>query len=65
MPTIKIITIVALLCFSSLAILSRTTNKLWPKPLSFTSDTDGSSISLSPCHMKFIVNAGTEADYVR
>jgi hypothetical protein len=65
MPTLKILFIIALLSFSSLAILSRTTDKLWPKPLSFTTDTDGSPLSLSPCHMKFIVNADTEAEYVQ
>jgi len=65
MLTIKIIIFLALFCYSTLAVLSRNTNKIWPKPLTFTTDTAGSTITISPCHMKFIVNADTESDYVR
>lgn len=60
MKSIKILAL-CLLISTAWAALSRTTEKLWPRPLSFTYDTEGASISISPCNMKFTINAAESA----
>jgi len=51
---------VLLLITCTLSVLSRTTNKLWPKPVNYTYDTEGTEDIVYPCNIKFKIS-GQEA----
>jgi len=52
--------LLSLLALPALAVLSRATNILWPRPISFSYDTEGPSLPVNPCNMKFTINAADE-----
>ncbi len=52
--------VLSLLVCSTLAQTNHTTDKIWPKPANFSYNVSGENITVSPCDIKYVIEAPSQ-----